>query len=277
MKLIPIDTRSLFKPLQAKLISLLHSLKPSDWQKQTVAKEWKVKDVVSHILDGQLRVLSIQRDKYFGEQAPKSNQHKDVVQWLNQLNKDWVLATKRLSPPTLIFLLESISELVTAYYQSLDPWEEAIFPVSWAGETSSLNWMHLAREYTEYWHHQQQIRAAVNKPGIMTHEFFYPVLDTFFLALPHTFRNIDAEQGTIIEAKVSGDAGGSWFLVRKEGAWKLSKQVETLSTASVHIPLDLSWILFSKSIRSEKVLDQVELKGDLDLAKQVLEMVSVMA
>src|SRR5688572_32295034 len=41
-----------------------------------------------------------------------------------------------------------------------------------------------AREFTERWHHQQQIRLATNRPGIMTRELYYPVLDCFMRALP---------------------------------------------------------------------------------------------
>ena len=64
-----------------------------------------------------------------------------------------------------------------------------MFPVSWAGEQESANWFDIAREFTERWHHQQQIRLAVEKPGIMTREFYYPVLDCFMRALPYSYRD----------------------------------------------------------------------------------------
>jgi len=59
--------------------------------------------------------------------------------------------------------------------------------VSWAGEEESANWFDTAREFTERWHHQQQIRLAVNKPGIVTREFYFPVLDCFMRALPYAY------------------------------------------------------------------------------------------
>lgn len=277
MKEIPIDTRLLFKPLQERLIELLKSLSQDEWQKQTVAKKWKVKDVVSHILDTQLRVLSMQRDGYFGEQPPEITGHADLVGWLNQLNGDWVNATKRLSPNTLVLLLEAIEDLVSEYYTSLNPWEEAIFSVVWAGESQSYNWMHLAREYTEYWHHQQQIRDAVGKQGIMSREFFYPVIDTFFQALPHTFKDVKADEGTVIETHISSEAGGTWYLVRESDSWKLSTSPKSEPMSFVRIPIELSWVLFSKSVRPNEIMDKIEIKGDKELANRVLEMVSVMA
>ena len=44
--------------LDKKLIELLQSLDIGDWSKQTVAKLWTVKDVVAHLLDGNIRILS---------------------------------------------------------------------------------------------------------------------------------------------------------------------------------------------------------------------------
>ncbi|MCE7057270.1 maleylpyruvate isomerase N-terminal domain-containing protein [Algoriphagus sp. AGSA1] len=277
MKELPIDTRNLFRPLQGKLIELLKSLDADDWNRQTVAKQWKVKDVVSHILDTQLRVLSLQRDGYYGEQPPEINEYEDLVRWLNQLNSEWVKATQRLSPQTLILLLESIGDLVSNHYASLHPWDEALFPVAWAGESTSYNWMHLAREYTEYWHHQQQIRDAVNKQGIMSREFFYPVMSTFFQALPHTFRNTVAEKDTVIEARITSEAGGSWYLIKTADGWTLELEASSSPSAIVTIPIKISWILFSKSVRPHEIIDEVEIKGDEHLAKKVLEMVSVIA
>ncbi len=277
MKKIPIDTRALFAPLHKKLLQLLASLSEADWERQTVAKKWKVKDVVSHLLDTQLRVLSMQRDRYFGEQPPDTDGYGDQVGWINQLNQDWVLATKRLSPEVLKLLLETIGEPVNAYYATLDPWEKALFPVAWAGESTSYNWMHLAREYTEYWHHQQQIRHAVGIEGIMTKEFLYPVLDTFFQALPYTFRDVEAEVDTLIAASITSDAGCTWYLRRAVVGWQLEAETESMPTASITVPVDVSWPLFTKSIRPKEILDKVVIQGDEQLASKVLEMVAVMA
>lgn len=64
---ILLSTSKLLPILDEKLIELLSSLTPDEWNAQTVAKRWKVKDVASHLLDGNLRGLSITRDHYFGE------------------------------------------------------------------------------------------------------------------------------------------------------------------------------------------------------------------
>ncbi|MEM8929087.1 MAG: maleylpyruvate isomerase N-terminal domain-containing protein [Bacteroidota bacterium] len=277
MRNIPIETRHLFQPLHRNLIKLLKSLNEDDWTQQTVAKKWNVKDVASHILDTQLRVLSIQRDGYFGDRPPEIDGYGDLVEWLNLLNSDWVTATKRISPKVLILLMESIGGLVAEYYNALDPWKEALFPVIWAGESKSFNWMHTAREYTEYWHHQQQIREAVGKPGIMSRKYFYPFINTFFQGLPHTFKEVTAKEGTVIKTTINSKAGGTWYLVRSNDTWILDSNSIHIPSASVTIPIELSWALFSKSLRPQEVLHRVEIVGDKYLGERVLEMVSVMA
>ena len=60
----PILTAHLLPVIEARLIELLRSLDQSEWEIQTVAPAWKVKDVAAHLLDTQLRKLSRVRDGY---------------------------------------------------------------------------------------------------------------------------------------------------------------------------------------------------------------------
>src|SRR5262249_9675682 len=150
---------------------------------------WKVKDVAAHLLDTQLRKLSIVRDGYSAE-VPDFRKPNGLVDFVNRLNAEGVALYRRLSPPVLIDLMALASRQMIAYHQSLDPHADAVFSVSWAGESRSKNWFDTARELTERWIHQQQIRVAVDRPGLMSRELFFPVLDTFMRALPFVFRNV---------------------------------------------------------------------------------------
>jgi len=114
--------------------------------------------------------------------------------------------------------------LLAEYHRSRDPNASAPYGVSWAGEEKSSNWFDTAREFTERWHHQQQIRLAVNKPSIMTRELYYPVLDCFLRALPFTYRTVSAKPGTYLQINVSGECGGNWYLARAEQAWRLTEE-----------------------------------------------------
>lgn len=74
----PIFTVHLFPKLDAKLLELLRSLAPDDWEKQTESPKWKVKDVAAHLLDTPLRGISIRRDRYLAD-APKINSAADLA------------------------------------------------------------------------------------------------------------------------------------------------------------------------------------------------------
>jgi len=272
----PIEVVHLLPVLDKKLIELLKSLSPEEWQQQTIAKLWKVKDVAAHLLDGNIRILSMLRDNYFGEKADIKS-YQDLVDFLNGLNADWVKAMKRVSPSMLILLHESTGKLYCDYYASLDPFGKSGFAVDWAGESESKNWMHIAREYTEKWLHQQQIRDAVNKPGLMTREFYYPFIDIFMLALPHTYRDVQAENGTSIKLTIITDIGGSWFLNRVDGKWKVDKSSVKIPFTEISIGPDIAWKLFSKSLRPHEVRNKVTITGNQELGEVALSMVSVMA
>lgn len=273
---IPIDVVDLLPTLDKMLIDLLQSLTEEEWQKRTVAKLWRVKDVVAHLLDGNIRILSLLRDNYWGEKADVSS-HNELVHFLNRLNADWVAAMKRVSPSMLIFLHKTTGTLYTDYYKSLNPHDPSLLAVNWAGEAESKNWMHIAREYTEKWLHQQQIRDAVNKPGLMSREFFYPFIDIFMLALPHTYRTVDAEEGTLVKLTITSEIGGSWFLIRKDNEWNLTKGFNASAAAEISLDPDTAWKLFSKSLRPADVSHKLTISGNQQLGEIALTMVSVMA
>src|SRR5688500_4394634 len=127
----PLLTAHLFKPLDAQLTDLLRTLTPPEWELQTVAPRWKVKDVAAHLLDTQLRRLSFGRDGYMPS-PPAIASDRDLVAFINRLNAEGVVVYRRLSPPLLIAWLEHSSREAASYYESLDPFAAAPIGVSWA-------------------------------------------------------------------------------------------------------------------------------------------------
>jgi uncharacterized protein (TIGR03083 family) len=277
MALGPIFVVDLFPKLDSRLIELLRSLSPADWERQTIAPLWRVKDVVAHLLDTNLRRLSILRDGFFGEKPDNPNSWEGMVAFLNRLNADWVKAFKRVSPPVLVDLLEHTGKQVNQMYRTLDPFAEAVLPVAWAGEERSLNWFEMAREYTERWHHQQQIRVAVERPGIMERELYLPVIDTFMRALPFGYRSVEAKEGTVIEFSMHGDAGDVWFLVRHGGKWELASGHGGQPASKVEFSQQIAWRMFTKGISKDAARAQITVSGDRELGLHILNVIAVMA
>jgi len=273
---VPIPTIHLFPVLNDMLIELLSSLTDEAWQLPTVAKQWNVKDIAAHLLDGNLRGLSVGRDTYFSEPPTDIQSYKDLVAYLNNLNHTWVQAAKRLSPAVLIELLTVSNKQYAAYLQSLKPFDKAIFSVAWAGEATSYNWFHIAREYTEKFIHQQQIREAVGKQALFTKELFYPFIATFMQALPFTYQKVPAAEGTTVTVNMLTDIGGQWTIIKTANAWIFTEPVSE-ATAIVQIHPDIAWKLFSKSLPPEEAMDKVTITGDKNIGVIALQMVSVMA
>jgi uncharacterized protein (TIGR03083 family) len=271
-----IATLHLFRPLNQKLVDLLRSLSAEDWNRKTVAGNWTVKDVTAHLLDTNMRFISIYRDHAQLRPDRQLNSYADVVGYLNQLNADWVTAMKRVSAQQLIDLHVITHEEYIRGLENLDPNAPAMFNVAWAGEDVSPNWFHIARDFTEKWHHQQQIRDAVNRPGILTTEFYRPVLDTFMKALPFRYSTISAPERTLVNIVVESSAGGSWWLIKDKNGWIFTEKSGD-ADVMVSIPAQISWRLFTKAIRLSDVKDQVLIKGEEALALPALQMITVMA
>jgi len=272
---IPVPTLHLFPLLDKELISLLRSLTAEEWQLPTIAKLWTVKDIASHLLDGNLRSISYYRDNYMVA-ASDINSYTELVQYLNGLNMSWTNATKRVSPQLLVELLESSGKQYLEQLQNLEPFEDAIFSVAWAGQQRSANWFHIAREYTEKFIHQQQIRDAVGREAILTKDLFYPFIDTFMYALPHTYKDTAAATGTIVRVKVDGGIGGEWRIEKLETGWAFTKRKD-IAAAEVIMSPGIAWKVFSKGITAQEALNAVKITGDVQLGAVTLQMIAVMA
>jgi uncharacterized protein (TIGR03083 family) len=267
---------SLLRKIDHLLIKLLTSLEPEEWNRKTVAKKWTVKDVAAHLLDTNLRGLSYSRDRYFGENSLVVNSYEELVDFLNRLNLLWTDAAKRISPEVLIDLLKHTGPQYIDHLESLKHDADAIFPVAWAGHDISPNWFHIAREYTEKFLHQQQIRDAVGKPGILTGELYKPFLDTLLQALPVTLSKSIQPNHTIICLHIVNELDHRWFIEYINNSWEFTHTYEA-ATTTVTLEANTAWKLFSKSIRPAEANNSIQISGNKELGEKVLQMVSFMA
>jgi uncharacterized protein (TIGR03083 family) len=270
----PILCAHLLRRVDEQLIDLLGSLTPGEWDLQTIAPLWKVRDVAAHLLDTTLRKLSLVRDRWYVE-AVDIRSPQDLITLVNRLNREGVAVYRRLSPTVLIGMMKAACEQSAGFHESLDPFAPAAFAVSWAGEAESLNWFDTARELTERWHHQQQIRLATNRPGMMTLELYHPVLDCFMRGLPHHFRDVESPPGTELLVEITGECGGSWYLSKRPTGWSLVNAPSEKFAARVAIPQHLAWRLFTKGIDRESAREQIEIRGNCELGEKVLHLTAI--
>lgn len=272
-----IDVIELLPELDDLLLTLLENLTVEDWHRPTIVPNWRVKDIAVHLLDGNLRTLSMLRDHYYGEKAENVRSYEDLVSFLNRLNADWVKATRRLSPKVIIEMLRTSGKEYCGFLRTLDPEAKADFSVAWAGENESKNWFHIAREYTEKWHHQQQIRLAIDdERRLLNEKWFVPYLDTSIRALPYHYSGLSAGSGDMIKFTFYGDTEKTWYL-RYGNKWELFTTSNTTPVSEVRIKDQVAWKIFTKGIRKDAAIQASEISGDENLAMKVFDMLAVMA
>jgi uncharacterized protein (TIGR03083 family) len=271
----PILIADLFPEVLDALLNLLASLSEDKWDAPTICPGWSVKDLAGHLLGDDVGMLSRRRDGYRRGNAAIASWD-DLVAFINLQNAEWVETARRFSPGLLCDMLRLTGTQVSVFFQSLDPYALG-GPVDWAGPDPAPVWLDLAREYTERWHHQQQIRDAVGKPGLTEPRFLAPALDAFVRALPHTYRTIDAAEQTLVALTITGAAGGTWFLLREHAAWQLYLGIARAPDAQVTLDQDTAWRLFTKGIGEGTAHARATSSGDPRLAAPMLKVLSVIA
>lgn len=269
----PIIVVDLLPGERRALLDLLQALDPDGWSRRTMAGDWTVKDIAAHLIADDLGRLSSQRD---GHREPWDPQRELLKIYIDRRNADWVAATRRLSPPVVRSLLELGGEQTQQLFESLDLFELGA-PVSWASPHPAPVWLDIARELTERWHHQQQIREAIRAPLLTDEALTAPVLATFAFALVPPYRGVEAPTGTAVQLTVHGPSGGEWCVVRTAGGWELRVGRARTPAASVSMDEQTAWRMYVRALPREEVERRSRIAGDGALAARMLDAFALVA
>lgn len=144
-----------------------------------------------------------------------------------------------------------------------------------AGLAVAPVWLDAARELSEYWTHQQQVREATGRPGLTDRAWLAPVLDTFLLALSYTLRDTGADPGTQVQVTATGAAPMRWVTTRQDRRWVLRRGDAERPAAAVELDGDTLWRLCTRNIAPEDAAARARVHGERRLAEQVLRIVSI--
>lgn len=143
-------------------MTLLRDLDLASWQRPTVCPGWRVHDVVAHVVHDYIRKLSGSRDDH---EMAGLRPGETLPVFLARVNQDFVDTAASWSPRVLIDLLGQLGPQLDEMWAARDL-DRLGWPVSWADpDRPAPMWLDAAREYTEFWVHQQQIRDATGRPG----------------------------------------------------------------------------------------------------------------
>lgn len=265
-----IDVRPLLGPERSALVELLAHLSQDDWQRETACGGWSVHDLILHLIHDDLRRLSVQRDRHPGEDLGAVPSLDVLVTRLDEANERWVRAVRRaISPQIAMELIAWLAGPSEQHLSSLEPGALGA-EVSWAGGGPHPNWLDVAREYTERWVHQQQIRLAVDRPGLVEQRFMEPVLDTFARALPSQLPTT-SPVGRVVELRVRGSVERSWMFLAVVGGWSWTDGT-TESDAFLETTPELLWKRAVRMVSRADVAEGSRFAGDETIVRALLDL-----
>ena len=138
--------------------------------------------------------------------------------------------------------------------------------MSWAGEQASAGWFDTGREFTELWHHQQQIRMAVGADGLADPRYLAAVIDVAVRGLPHAFRDVAAAAGQTVVIDIRGAGGGQWTLSREGTRWILWRGEPATATTRIQLDADAAWKVLFNALSETEATRAIHVDGRTDLA-----------
>jgi hypothetical protein len=247
MPLPIVDTRHAFRPLSLELVDTLRSAADGDWERPTMAGRWRVRDVVAHMSDTALRRLSLQRDRPGAAAVPVLPEC-ELVALINDLNATWVRVADRFSPRVLTDLYAHASSELADFVEGLDLDGAAAFPVSWAGETQSVQWLDIGA-------------GPFSDPQWLRY-----VLEIAMHAVPYAYRDVAASPGATVVIRVTGRASGAWHARSDGRRWTIDEGERADPTTAVTMPDEVAWRLLFNALSSAEIRSRLHVEGDADLA-----------
>jgi len=111
----------------------------------------------------------------------------------------------------------------------------------------------------------------------MERYWLHPVLATFVRGFGRALAPLTRPSGTTLALTIAGDAGGTWFAVLGGDGWDLREAADAPLDATVTLPPDIAWRLFTKGVSPREAERAAVIEGDRELAGAVFAMVSILA
>jgi uncharacterized protein (TIGR03083 family) len=271
---VPIPVLEPLRTVNEAFLELVGGFTAEDWAKPTVHPDRNVKDLAAHLLHGSLRRITALRDGYRPPTRPISGTE-DLIEFIQEDNRDFMTGMRRISPRILMELIASYDPQLIALFETLHP-DAPGLGVAWAGENVSRNWFDIAREYTEKWHHQQQLRDATGRRPLYEPRLLAPVLETFARGLPFAYRR-HASAETSVAVSTTGPVSLAWMLRRTGETWTLWSGSDRAAETSLCVPSDVAWRLWTKSINRDEARARIQVAGDGRAIEPLLAFVAIMA
>ncbi len=262
----PGNVVQLFALEHDRLITVLDTLSNDEWALPTPCPGWNVRDLVSHLVNDSLGILSRDRDGYDGTPGPETRDEGEFVRWLDQYMIEWVHATRGLSPRVLVDLLSWSAPLITAHFSRQLP--TATAHVEWAGEREVPVWLNQVREQSEFWIHRQQILESLGQSADLRSDVLAPVLSGLRWAYPYRLGTLTKPEGDCVVIAITGSVDVTWVLVSSGTDWNFRDHPGRV-IATLAVTTDDAWRLLTNNLSRDRLLD-LRVSGDPEVVRILL-------
>ena len=238
---------ALFAVERDRLSDLLAGLPGADWQRPSPCPGWSILGLCRHLLGDDFGLLARHRDGHYGTLPPAGATESEFVAWLDEMQAEWVGASRRLSPRLTTDLLRWTGPQIAGTFRREDP-RARTASVSWAGPGPVPAWLDQARELSEYWIHRQQLLQGLGRPSDLRADLAGPVLDGLRWAYPYRLAQAPSQPGDTVTLAVTGSVTMTWHLVATGAGWRFAHQPGTRTVASLAMSTEDAWRLLTNNL-----------------------------
>jgi uncharacterized protein (TIGR03083 family) len=251
------------------VVTLLRSLDDDDWARPTDLPGWDVKAVASHLAHLESELSGVKQQRV---ELPERDHYNDTSSRYTELG---IVAREGRSGPEIV---DEIEECAARRHERLladPPTDGKADPprtpgkVRWDWETLLNN------RVVDVWMHEQDIRRATGRPGGMNTPAATHTLQSFARAIPFAVgKRVAPPAGTTVVLEVRG-VHPVHLAVEVNDAGRAVPVRQTPEKPDAAMRLDVE--TFAVLAGGRRPVDQVpvEVEGDVDLARRVLEALAV--
>ena len=242
------DYAALFTVERDRLSELLAGLSAADWQRPSPCPGWSILGLCCHLVGDDFGTLARHRDGHHGTPSPAGATEGEFIAWLDDMQAEWVRASRRLSPRLVTDLLRWTAPQVVDTFRQEDP-QARTASVAWASSGPVPAWLDQARELSEYWIHRQQLLQGLGRPSDLRADVAGPVLDGLRWAYPYRLAQAPARPGDAVTITVTGPVARTWHLVAAgDGGWQFGDEPGPRPAASLTLSTDQAWRLLTNNL-----------------------------
>jgi hypothetical protein len=200
------------------------------------------------LLGDDFGLLARRRDHYMGTPPPEGLTEDEFIDWLDDLQMEWVRAGRRMSPRLVVELLAWSGPRLVSVLADEDLSQRSAH-VSWAGPEAAPRWLDQLRELSEYWIHRQQLLEAVGRPVDLDPTLLRPILLGLRWALPYRLSQAGLARDGAIQIAVAEPISERWTLVSRGGAWGFAEGAQERVIAHASLTADAAWRLLTNNLK----------------------------